>query len=213
MARTSVRLFVEGGDDAHFIKHFLLKRGGRELNVGSHLVSCGSSGQVIERIPTIAKESAPARIGLILDADRDPDKRWELIRDEAAKAWGEQLLPEQPESDGTIVQLPDSRSFGVWMMPGPGMPGDMETFLIEIRDQTEPQVNLWNQARTSVETLLQPTLFEAKDAHKAEIRTWLAWQKEPGAPYGLAVSFGVFNLDHPWAVAFGGWLDRLVGLP
>lgn len=213
MARTSVRLYVEGGDDAHFIKHFLLARGGRELNVGDHLVSCGGSEKVIESIPTIAKESAPARIGLILDADRDPDERWARIREEFAKAWGEQLLPEQPESDGTIVQLPDSRSCGVWMMPRPRMAGDMETFLTEIRDQTEPQPSLWSHARRSVETLPRPSLFKAKDAHKAELRTWLAWQKEPGAAYGLAVNVGAFDLDHPWAVAFGGWLDRLIGLP
>lgn len=211
MARTSVRLYVEGGDDAHFIKHFLLRRGGRDLSVRDHFEACGSDEKVIERISTIAKESAPARIGLILDADSDPDKRWERIRSEFAKAWGEPLLPEQPETEGTIVRLPDSRSIGVWMMPRPRMAGDMETFLTEIRDQTEPQPNLWSHARRSVETLPQPTLFEAKDSRKADLRTWLAWQKEPGAPYGLAVSLGAFNLDHPWAVAFGGWLDRLVG--
>lgn len=211
MPRNGVRLYVEGSDDAHFIKHFLKKRGGRDLKFQDELVSC--EGKVIERTPAIAKESAPTRIGLILDADRDPDKRWARIREEFAKAWGERFLPEQPEGDSTIVQLPDSRSIGVWMMPGPGMPGDLETFLTAIRDKTEPQVNLWSHARRSVEALPQPPLFETKDIHKAEIRTWLAWQKEPGAPYGLAVSFGAFELDHPWAVAFGGWLDRLVGLP
>lgn len=104
MPRNGVRLYVEGSDDSHFIKHFLKKRGGRDLKFQDELVSC--EGKVIERIPAIAKESAPTRIGLILDADRDPDKRWARIREEFAKAWGERFLPEQPEGDSTIVQLP-----------------------------------------------------------------------------------------------------------
>ena len=51
-------------------------------------------------------------------------------------------------------------------------------------------------------------LFPDSRRDKAVLRTWLAWQEEPGLPYGLAVSRHYFQ-DTSLARRFAGWFRRL----
>ena len=40
------------------------------------------------------------------------------------------------------------------------------------------------------------------------MHTWLAWQSEPGKPYGQAISAKYLNTDLPMAKTFANWLRR-----
>ena len=51
--------------------------------------------------------------------------------------------------------------------------------------------------------------FPPVDRLKAILHTWLAWQQEPGRPYGTAVGARFFRHDSPAALAFLAWFKRL----
>jgi hypothetical protein len=54
--------------------------------------------------------------------------------------------------------------------------------------------------------------FTDRDRIKAIIHTWLAWQKEPGKPYGLAMKAEYFRHDSPTAAVFVAWFKALYRL-
>lgn len=212
--RSELLLYVEGGDDAHFIHHFYKKLRGHEIVVVGEkrsIIDCKSVERLLDKLEGVAGLSEPSAVGFVLDANGAPSARWDEIRKRLnGGAPGGGVLPATPDNLGTIIRL-RNRRLGIWLMPFPGTPGDMELFLTEIRVKSKPQADLWNHASESLGVIPQPQLFADKDKHKALLRTWLAWQKEPGASYGLAASQSAFDLEHPWAVSFGSWLDRLIG--
>ena len=44
---------------------------------------------------------------------------------------------------------------------------------------------------------------------KAVLHTWLAWQEEPGLPYGTAIRARYFRHDSPVAECFVKWFRRV----
>lgn len=51
--------------------------------------------------------------------------------------------------------------------------------------------------------------FANKDLEKARLRTWLAWQKAPGAPYGRAIDEGFLESSSHMADALVRWFREL----
>ena len=51
--------------------------------------------------------------------------------------------------------------------------------------------------------------FGEIDREKALVHTWLAWQANPGRPYGTAVAAGFLDHNVPEVDAFVSWLNRL----
>ncbi len=41
------------------------------------------------------------------------------------------------------------------------------------------------------------------------MHTWLAWQSEPGEPYGTAIRAGYLNASVPQVDGLAAWLERL----
>jgi hypothetical protein len=52
-------------------------------------------------------------------------------------------------------------------------------------------------------------LFAAKDEPKALIHTWLAWQQEPGKPFGTAITAKFLDPNVRQADALVAWLKKL----
>lgn len=200
-------ILVEGGDDAHFFQHFLWKTTGYPYKAGKAIVQQGSIEQLLKRTAAIDGDSNKI-IAVICDADNDPAGRWRQLRERI----GLQILPNTPPPDGSILQLPRNRRLGVWMMPDNLRTGTLETFLAGIRSEAAPQPQLWSKSKATV-AALEHRLFAEKDIPKAELRTWLAWQKEPGASPGLAVTLDCFDLTHPLAVSLADWFRRLLPAP
>ena len=55
--------------------------------------------------------------------------------------------------------------------------------------------------------------FSDNDADKAVLHTWLAWQEEPGLPYGTAMRARFFRGDSPAAQAFVTWFRKVFNIP
>lgn len=197
-----VRVLVEGGDDKHFVEHFLKAT----IQCDIEVTPCRNiTGLLAIAATYVSQESSVGLLAIICDADADPSKRWKEIR----KALTDTYVPEQPDPNGTLVEFSRGQNLAIWMMPDNGSPGAVEDFLSTIRVQNERQTTLAAHAKTTLAAIKrEDRLFEAKDENKAELRTWLAWQKEPGAPFGLAVNLGCFDLEHDAAKRFAAWFQR-----
>jgi hypothetical protein len=76
--------------------------------------------------------------------------------------------------------MPDNQSCG--------MLEDFAQMLLSTDDR------LWERAKTAVAAIPQEDrLFAEVHLAKAFMRTWLAWQKEPGMPVGRAIQKGKLN--------------------
>ncbi len=93
-------------------------------------------------------------------------------------------------------------------MPDNTVPGILENFLAKLVPSTS---SCWSYAQMAVQQACDQyqAPLESKDIAKGEIFTWLAWQKEPGLPFGTAIKAAVFGHDSPEAQRFVDWFKRL----
>jgi len=205
------RLLVEGKDDKWSIINLMMKHG---INWDSKDESLpyihdheGIEGKdrLLGSIEVSIKNYY--RLGIILDADdRGSAYRWEQLTNIFNRINIE--LPDSPEKEGTIISgiLPDSL-IGIWIMPDNSSPGKLENFLarlIPVGDLCWPYAD---EATNHARDLGAP--FSQNDQIKARIHTWLAWQKEPGRPYGIAITARYFEKDSQEALTFVSWFKRL----
>ncbi len=54
--------------------------------------------------------------------------------------------------------------------------------------------------------------FQLKQYKEAEVHAWLAWQGEPGKPFGQAVAARYFLHDAAVAARFVAWFKQVYGL-
>jgi hypothetical protein len=89
------------------------------------------------------------------------------------------------------------------MMPNNREEGAAEDFLLELIPDDDPLLPI---AESCLETVPEA---ERPNESKVLVRTWLAWQDEPGRPLGPAVTEGYFDLDEELAQRFVDWVRRL----
>ena len=132
--------------------------------------------------------------------------RWAQVRDHARRAGAD--LPDAPHPDGTIVsgRTPRSR-LGIWLMPDNSSPGALEEFLSLLAPSEDPSWIYANEA--VVEARRRGARCREGDHRKTVLHTWLAWQEEPGLPFGTALRTGIFVRDSPEARRFVAWFHRL----
>lgn len=201
-------LLVEGQDDQHVVWALLKHHNVAEL---FKVEETGGVEKLIAQIPVRLKAGAGEvhRIGVILDADVHLDHRWQSVSGALHAATGVSL-PNAPEQSGTIVSLPDSRLFGVWVMPDNRTPGYLEDFLMFLRpegDMLLSHVDDFLEALPPRESC--DRRFAAKDHTKARIHSYLAIQEEPGKPMGLAITCRYLDPDAPNAGQLIRWIQRM----
>ena len=159
-------------------------------------------------ISTELKASGLSALGLMVDADEEPENRWQSIRKVCLPSISD--FPEYLPETGLIHTTNSGVKFGVWMMPDNKMRGMLETFLTYII----PNENeLWNYAQTVVtEAKNQGATFIDNHTDKANIHTWLAWQNPPGRQLHNAVMERILNPKHPQAQIFINWFKKLYDL-
>ena len=200
-------LLVEGTDDEHVIKHIC---DSHDIDHLDEVRPKGGVAELLQDIPAQLNrmEDAGDVLGVVIDADDSPDARWQSLRDIFVNA-GYPNVPRRPDPDGTILESPEEALLpraGVWIMPDNRSPGILEDFLrFLIPNQPNP---LFAHAERSVATVPERR-FGENDAPKALIHTWLAWQDEPGKPYGTAITAKFLDSRLPEAQALAGWLGRL----
>jgi len=175
-------LLVEGIDDLHLTAH-LLKRYGHEGVI--YIEKREGISKLLKSLRTFLKDDSIKRLGIIVDANSDLLARWQAIRNRLM-ASGTVALPNSPNAEGTIAVIDQGYRklrVGVWLMPDNQSPGMLEDFagqLVPIKD------DLWDKAKLNVDEIVTAR-FPKEHTSKAYIYTWLAWQKEPGKPLGLAI--------------------------
>jgi hypothetical protein len=110
-----------------------------------------------------------------------------------------------------VVQEPDMPVVGIWIMPDNHGNGYLEHFIANLVPEEDPLIRAVDE---SIEHLTRKEIRKFSEAKvgKARLHTWLAWQEDPGKPFGTALQAGYFNLNHPLADAFTQWFERVFEL-
>ncbi len=199
-------LIVEGTEDEHVIKHICGSRGLQELD---RVTPYGGVDPLLEAVPTELRASNEPgdAVGIVVDANSDVEARWEDVGGRFEEA-GYPNVPAAPDPAGTVLEPPAGSLLprtGVWLMPDNRTPGILEDFL---RFLVPSPDSLFDHAKASVDSL-PDRRFAVSDEPKALIHTWLAWQREPGRPYGTAITARYLDPDVPQVDVLVEWLRRL----
>ena len=174
----------------------------------------GGVGGVLPSIPQQLQLSTGEDddiVGIIVDADTNRDARWQAVRDRLNQA-GYDLLPSRPDPRGTIIPSPDGLLLprtGVWIWPDNDKPGILEDFLSGLVPAGD---GLMPIAARVVNSLVDKR-FTMNDHPKAVMHTWLAWQPDPGRPYGTAITAGFLDPTAAHADPFVDWILTLFDSP
>ncbi len=206
------RLIVEGPDDQHAVTH-LMKRHGFDWDDAARtrpfIESAGGIDELLEPLKRSTDAKSYARLGLVLDADLKVTDQWARVRG-CFSSLGI-LLPDAPAAEGTVVdvQQPGLKlsRVGFWLMPDNQQPGILEDFLGRLVPVDDP---CWAYAdEVTSQSRARGGRLAQKDHAKGRIHTWLAWQKEPGMPFGTALTAKLLGHDSPEALRFVEWFRRL----
>ena len=99
---------------------------------------------------------------------------------------------------------------GVWLMPDNRRIGALEDFLQDLIDDSD--VLLPHARESTAKAKARGARFPEKDSVKALVHAWLAWQEEPGRPYGVAIKSRYLRDDSDAAERFVAWFGRVFGL-
>ncbi len=210
------QLLVEGTDDLYVIVE-LMKRNGvdwpdRKADAPVLIKPMQGVGAIM-KAPFLGdqlKQPGLQALGIMIDADDDPKRRWEWFRDQLATRQFRNL-PETMPATGLITDDAAGLRVGLWLMPDCGSAGILETFLaLLVRG---PDLALWDHAGASFETARALGAPCGQTHHdKARIHTWLAWQDPPGTSFGLALTKRNLDPNAPGAAAFVAWFRKLYRL-
>ena len=201
-------LLVEGVDDEHVLKHICGNHGIPELD---EIKQHGGAPNLLESVPVRIKASEEGDVvGVVMDADTDLLARWQSIRGRIV-AMGYDDVPDAPTADGTSIAPPEGTllpRLGFWLMPDNSTDGILEHFLRYLVPQ--PSV-LLEHVEYCVAAIPNDELRFRKpqDEPKAIIHTWLAWQRQPGKPYGTAIPERFLDPNVAEARVIASWLRRL----
>ncbi|MBE9048821.1 hypothetical protein IQ243_00030 [Nostocales cyanobacterium LEGE 11386] len=208
------KMLVEGKDDLRVIPELIEKNGITWVDNKKQPIvlieECGGYENITsDLIYTELQTGRRTHLGLMVDADDHPSLRWQSIRNACLPSIPN--IPEEIPQTGLIMNIPDDKKFGVWMMPDNIIQGMLETFLgYMIPQQGEC---LWQYAcEVAREAKNQGATFKDSYIDKAEIYTWLAWQNEPGRQIHQAIKYNILNPQDAKVQGFITWFKNLYDL-
>lgn len=202
------RLMVEGPDDKHTIIH-LLKRHGYDWEDTSqprpYVEAVGGVEVLLDRATLSTALKTYKRLGLVVDADLPPTNRWHQARDVLGSLG--YTLPQAPVAGGTIIDNPQTgQKVGLWLMPDNTQPGRIEEFIEKL---IPPGHTTWPHAQATTQQARQlGARLSERDHLKGALHAWLAWQEDPGQPFGTALASRVLGHESPEARLFVEWFQR-----
>lgn len=207
-------LRVEGPDDQHTLIHLLIRHGLEyETEEGLWPAKLPKVKEASGRDGVLAGMKEAVRLGtdltmgFVLDANDSLGGRWRSISDRLSSV-GVADIPEVIPSNGYIGFSEQYRTrVGVWLMPNNRTQGALEQFLETLIADGDALFVHARQTTTDASRIGAP--FRKADEAKARLHAWLAWQEEPGRPYGVAVRAKYFGHDSQEAAAFVDWFQRL----
>ena len=200
------RLHVEGKDDDHAIRHLLIRHG---IDLPPIHVA-GSREKLLEGVHTAVSLSNGRSVGFVLDANSSLQDRWKAMASRLRKLDLE--MPDTIPPDGFVGKSATyGARVGVWLMPDNERDGALEHFLETLVAESDPLIEHARSA-TSQAKDLGARFADNDNAHrKAVLHAWLAWQEDPGLPYGSAIRARYFRHDSPVAGRFVAWFRQVFG--
>ena len=208
-------LLVEGTDDeqffVHLFKYHRLPLSEPRLSEPGKITIDRAGG--IERL----RQSLPIRlsivetrhIGVVVDADDAAHDKWTSLR-ALLEGVGYVQLPQSLAPGGLVITQGGMPTVGIWVMPDnhlPGALGNLAHALIPGDDI------LWNHVEACIDAIPESARrWRPSYLMKAKMHTWLAWQEEPGAPIGQAVSKRFLSADAQQVQPLLAWIRRLFEL-
>jgi hypothetical protein len=219
--RKRQQLLVEGQDDQQVVWHLCEQHRLREnfdvVRPGTDDESGGIElliEELLQDIPVRLRQGALNTLGIMVDADSDPQRQWERLRHVIPAPIGA-AMPAQPVLGGWVgdeFRLFDTPvRVGVWLMPDGKSGGMLEDFAASLVQENDALLDKARAVLDEVEQIAEAESQRYAAAHrpKALIHTWLAWQRNPGRPMGTAIKAGYLRYDSPAALALVAWLRRL----
>ena len=215
-------MLVEGRNDQYVLRGLLqhhhidctiLGRPNREYGADAIIIDQKNSVQgVLDTLKVILDDGDLERLAVIVDADHDIKARWDALKNILAH-FGGQDIPGVPIPEGAVITLVQhfrTLRVGVWLMPNNRVPGILEDFIrFLVPDEQE---TLWQYAIDCVNNIPEKPLFPDIALPKAKIHTWLAWQKQPGQPLGIAITAKYLNADASDASNLINWVKQVFEL-
>lgn len=211
-------LYVEGRDDLFAVAELLKARGfqmdvdPREVHIHQAVLDDKGFGrdQLLKLIGPAVKASTDKAVAFLVDADDSAAGTWESVRARIVSAVGATFtLPAACPADGLVVDVPSLKSrVGVWIMPDNSSAGILEDFLARLVKADDKLLPIATSSTRDAKTA--GAAFKPVAESKAVIHAWLAWQAEPGCPFGTAIKARYFDRNAPSADAFVTWVRRLV---
>ena len=206
------QLIVEG-NDAIAIANLLKKRNlpppegyGEPKRFENEFVKrAGGVDKITKTLNEALLNATLTNIGVIVDANEvGASKRWENLKSLLVEKI-EYTSLERIENYGTGKIIKDGNlTIGIWIMPDNQNNGYLEHFLVSLISSDDRILPFAQQQMQQLKFQGLQAFSDVK-AQKALLHTWLAWQKEPGKPFGQAAELGYFDVNSPVLDDFEQW--------
>jgi hypothetical protein len=211
-------LLVEGEADRGFFEALCRMWGiAADVRVATPKDTAGghnSKQGVLSHLTTVLlpqlQDGACQRIGLVVDADRVAHgtgyaNTLQRFLKALAQAGYHQ---NSASSDGLVFSHDDGLAdLGLWIMPNNADEGMLEDWVKQCVHPEEAA--LFQHASHSIDAIPGGPKFSQWHRTKAEVATWLAWQKKPEHGLYLAVQPSLLNVESPLLKELQAWLGRV----
>jgi hypothetical protein len=214
-------IVVEGRGDQSFIEGFLAEIGKsavkpfppKELKLG---VWGNGIDNLLKVIPLLINKIRAQDInqaGILVDADFAGENggfslRRQQITEALAKEGYAIPLPEDNSAGELFFHPNELAPIGLFIMPNHKDDGMLEDILKNMVNKN-PYIQVLQHAKNVVQAL-NPKLFnDPLHISKAEIGTFLAWQKRPPADVKICLTNKIFDANTPAAELLKKWIDTV----
>ena len=196
-------LIVEGSDEKHVIEKLLNRHG---LEIGFKVDPKDGFAELRKSIYNEVNAPGRRALGIVADANDEPDQRWRSIHDKLKEASCD--VPARPSEGGTVFSGPRDIRVGVWLMPDNNQPGELENFVADLIPENDP---VWPMAQRFIDDIPPDLrLFRPQKLKRAHVHAWLSTREKP-RPMGLAIKAGDLRHEAPIAARFVQWIRNLFG--
>lgn len=205
-------LFVESDSDLHTIRHLLARHGiPLDEDLGPVIIKNGGKGKnaqgVLDAMRNASRASMNRPVGFVIDANGDVAHRWQAVRDRLQELNIE--LPATAPAAGFVGFGRSARAkIGVWIMPDNVTDSGKLENLVRTLVPAEDQL-IGHAVSATSSAIEKGAAFPNQDRIKAELHCWLAWQREPGMPFGMALKARLLRHDSDAANRFVRWFRSL----
>jgi hypothetical protein len=204
-------LHVEGKDDLYSVANLLIRHG---IDYDPkpwppefpRFLEAGSVDRLLLGMQEAIRLATGRVVGFVLDADSPLQDRWRAVRDRLLAV--DVDAPRELQAGGFVGRSTKYHAaVGVWLMPDNQHDGTLESFLRTLIDERDGLIGY--AADVTGKAKDRGAEFSDLDRPKAVLHTWLAWQQEPGKPYGTAIRAKYFRHDTDVATSFVAWFKQL----